>query len=54
MSETYDIKIYENNRERETIRNLSYAQMHLVGWEKESHEEAFKILKRKAGKGGGV
>ena len=28
MLETYDIKIFEDKREKETIRGLSYAQMH--------------------------
>ena len=27
MSETYDLKIFEDKRERESIRGLSYAQM---------------------------
>jgi hypothetical protein len=27
---SYDIKIYESGREKETIRNLSYAQMIVI------------------------
>lgn len=48
MSETYDIKIYESNRERETIRNLSYAQMHPIREIFTRYNIDFKLFKRTA------
>ena len=47
MSETYDIKIHENKRERETIRGLSYAQMQPLRAILTRYNVDFHLLRRK-------
>ena len=47
MLETYDIKIFEHKQERETIRNLSYAQMHPLRAILTRYKIDFHLFRRK-------